>query len=121
MEKEKIGIIIKGSAIAIIITIVGLLILSFVLAYTELKESFTMPLIWITMGISVLVGGIISSKKLKNNGLINGGVAGLIYILVIYILSSLVVGNFALNTYSFVAIVISIITGILGGIIGVNL
>ncbi len=121
MENKKFKMIIKGSAIAIIITIVALLILSFVLAYTDLKESFAMPIIWIILGCSIIIGSIISSRKVKSNGLINGSIVGFIYIFVLYLLSSLIVRNFALNTYSFIAIAISIITGVIGGIIGVNL
>ena len=45
---------------------------------------------------------------------------GLIYITLIYLLSSIITGNFLLNTKSMIMIITSVLTGALGGIIGVN-
>ena len=45
---------------------------------------------------------------------------GLIYIAIIYLLSSIVTGNFLLNITSIIMIITSVLTGALGGIIGVN-
>ena len=59
-------------------------------------------------------------STIKRNGMINGAIIGLIYIAVIYILSSIIEGTFSLNTYSIVMIIGSILAGALGGIIGVN-
>ena len=58
--------------------------------------------------------------SIKKNGLINGALIGSIYIVSIYLLSSIIEKNFSLNIHSIIMIIICIITGILGGIIGVN-
>jgi putative membrane protein, TIGR04086 family len=50
----------------------------------------------------------------------NGGIIGGIYILLLYIVSSLLNWKFSLNIQSMLMIVIGIVFGILGGIIGVN-
>jgi len=52
--------------------------------------------------------------------LINGGIIGGVYILIIYLISSLLNWKFGLNIQSIIMIVVGIIFGILGGIIGVN-
>jgi len=69
-----------------------------------------------------LYGGLkyISGMDIKKNGIINGMLVGLIYITVIYLLSSIVTGNFLLNITSIIMIITSVLTGALGGIIGVN-
>ena len=59
-------------------------------------------------------------SNVRKNGIINGSMVGLIYILTIYILSSLVKGSFLLNTHSIIMIIGSALAGALGGIIGVN-
>lgn len=121
MKGKNTVTIIKGSIIAIIITVIGLLILSLVLAYTNISEKVSTPIIIAVMCLSVIIGSIVSSKNIKEKGLINGGIVGFIYIIVIYLLSSIVLGDFSMNLYCIISIILAIIGGILGGIIGVNL
>ena len=112
--------ILKGSAVAIVITLILLLIYSALLTYTSLNEN-TMPIFIITITvISILAGSLISSLNIRKNGLTNGALVGLIYILVIYLLSSIIGQNFSLNIYSIIMIIASVIAGAIGGIIGVN-
>ncbi len=59
--------------------------------------------------------------KIKKNGFINGLLVGLIYIIFIYLLSSIINNSFSLNLNSIIMIFSSLATGIIGGIIGVNL
>ena len=82
--------IIKGSIVAVIITLALLLVFSFLLAYTNLSEEVLSPVIIAISAISILVGSIISSMKIRRQGLINGGFVGLIYIATIYLISSIV-------------------------------
>lgn len=110
----------KGSFISIAITIVLLLIFSILLTYTRLSES-TIPIVVLVITfISILIGSQISTAHIKKNGIVNGGAIGVIYIVTIYLISSLVTSKFSLNMYSIIMIVISCIAGALGGIIGVN-
>jgi len=48
---------------------------------------------------------------------VNGGAIGLIYILVIYLLSSITGSNFTLNMYSIIMIMLSIAAGAVGGVV----
>lgn len=112
--------VIKGSAFSIIITLIGLLIYSIILSYTSVSESTIPTIVIIITAISVLIGSTISTSNIKKNGIINGMFVGLIYIAIIYLLSSIVTGNFLLNITSIIMIITSVLTGALGGIIGVN-
>ena len=58
--------------------------------------------------------------KIRRNGLLNGGLVGGVYILILYIISSLLNWRFGLNMQSIIMIIVGTIFGILGGIIGVN-
>lgn len=112
--------ILKGSIFAVVLTLVLLLIYSALLTYTGLNEN-TIPIFVIAItAISILVGSLISSVNIKKNGLTNGALVGLIYILTIYLLSSIISKNFSLNMYSWFMIIASIMAGAIGGIIGVN-
>lgn len=112
--------VIKGSAFSIIITLIGLLVYSIILSYTSVSESTIPTIVIIITAISILIGSTISTSNIKKNGIINGMLVGLIYITVIYLLSSIVTGNFLLNITSIIMIITSVLTGALGGIIGVN-
>ena len=119
-ENNIIARIGKGILIAMIITIVSLIIFSIILANTNIPENVVNPVIMIITAISILVASSIENTKIKKNGLMNGGIIGGIYILLLYIVSSLLNWKFSLNIQSILMIVIGIVFGILGGIIGVN-
>ncbi len=119
-RKKKAISIIKGCAFSIILSIILLTIFALLLTYTTISESTITPVVLTITGISILVGSTISSRKIKKNGLIYGGAVGLIYIIILYIASSLCVTGFSLSGNSFIMLAVGIITGIIGGIIGVN-
>ena len=113
--------IIKGSILSIILTIICLLIFSLILAYTNIPEKTMITVITAVTAISILAGSIISVSKIEKKGIINGALVGLIYILTIYIISSIAKGNFGITINSIILIASAIIAGMLGGIIGVNI
>ena len=120
-SKKDIVIILKGSIIALILTIIMLTIYAAILSYTNVSEdSMTLVILFIA-GLSIIIGSSITNIKLKRKGIINGALIGLIYILIIYILSSVITGVFNLNSNSIIMIIKSIVTGMIGGIIGVNM
>ncbi len=81
--------IIKGSIISIILTLLLLLIFAIILTNTSLGENIINPVIIVISVISILIGSSISTLKISKNGLLNGGLVGIIYILTIYLLSSI--------------------------------
>lgn len=119
--KKKVLSIIKGCVFAIILSIILLTIFALLLTYTTLSESTITPVVLIITGISILAGSTISSRKIKKNGLIYGGIVGFIYILILYLASSLCLTGFSLSANSFIMLAVGVIAGIIGGIIGVNL
>lgn len=119
--KENFKRIIKGSITSIILTLVLLFIFSIIVTYTNVKESIISPIIIIITSISILIGSSISSLKIKKNGLLNGAIVGIIYILTIYILSSIMGMGFKIDINSVLMIIFAIAAGMLGGIVGVNI
>ena len=108
--------IIKGVGISILLTVILLIIFSLILTYTNISESTINPVIMIITALSILIGSSLSNIKIRKNGLMNGGIIGGIYILLLYIISSLLNWRFSLNLQSILMIVIGIVFGILGGI-----
>ena len=119
-ENKKIINILKGVGISLISTVVMLVIFSILLTYTNIQENVINPVIMIITAISILIGSSLANVKIKQNGLINGGIIGTIYIIIIYTISSILNCKFSLNLQSLIMIIMAVIFGILGGIIGVN-
>lgn len=113
--------ILKGYIVSVIITLTLIFIFSVFLTFSNFSENIIEPVVIAITGISIFLGSQIGLIKLRRNGLINGGIIGAIYIASIYIVSSLVSGNFGINMYSTVMIIISIVAGMLGGIVGLNM
>ena len=113
----KIG---EGLIISFIVTLLTIFIFSIILAYTNVSESIIPMVIIILTFISILIGSIISMKKITKNGLINGAIIGGTYVFLLYLISSFLNTGFSLNVYTIIMIIVGIISGIIGGIIGVN-
>lgn len=116
-----INYILKGMLISLAITFVSLIVLSAILTYTSISENISSSAIIVINGISILIGSSISIRKQKSGGLLKGGLLGLGYIAIIYMISSLVSLDFSLDLKSILMIIFSVVAGVVGGIIGVNL
>lgn len=117
---NNIGIIAKGVIIAIVASMILLLVFSAILTYTKVSESVSNPVIIVITAVSILIASQISTRKIRKNGIVNGGIIGGIYIITLYLISSIVTGNFSLGINAIVMIISSVIAGMFGGIIGVN-
>jgi len=113
----KIG---KGILSSFLITLISLFIFSLLLTYTNISERIIPVCIIILTFISILLGTIISMRKTKKNGLINGAIIGGIYVILLYFISSILNTGFLMNIYTIIMIISGIISGVIGGIIAVN-
>ena len=120
VENKTIKNIAKGVGISLISTCIMLFIFAVLLTYTDISENIIDTVIIIITAISILIGSSIGNLKIKKNGLLNGAIIGGTYILIIYLISSILNWRFSLNIQSIIMIIIGILFGILGGIIGVN-
>ena len=112
--------ILKGVAISIIMTLIFLFIFSIILTYTNVSEKLITPFIIIITAISILIGSSIGNTKMRKNGLLNGALIGGIYLVLIYLISSIISQNFILTMQSIIVIITGMICGMFGGVIGVN-
>lgn len=119
-ENKTIINILKGVGISLIATVIMLIIFSIILTYTNIQESVINPVIMIITAISILIGSSLGNTKIRKNGLINGGIIGGTYIIIIYLISSILNWKFSINMQSIIMIITAIVFGILGGIVGVN-
>lgn len=110
----------KGVGISLITSFILLIIFSIILTYINISENTITPVIIVLTAISILIGSSIGNLKMKKNGILNGGSVGAIYIIILYLISSLLNWKFGINLQSVIMIAVGIVFGILGGIVGVN-
>jgi len=120
-ESMSLVAVLKGILVGYIITIPAFMLFALILANTDFPQKLITPAVVITTIISVLTAGAISTRGLKNRGWLNGSIVGFIYMLILYLLSSLIYRNFAIDKYVITMTVIGILTGAIGGIIGINI
>ena len=120
-ESMSLVAVLKGILAAYIITIPAFMLFALILANTDYPQKLITPAVVITTIISVLTAGSISTRGLKNKGWLNGSIVGFLYMLILYLLSSLIYRNFAIDNYVVTMTVIGILTGAIGGIIGINI
>ena len=113
--------VIKGSAIAIILTLIFLSIYAALLSATNISETTMVPVVLVITGISILIGSSMSTVSIKSQGMLNGFLVGLIYMAVLYIISSIMLVGFEFNLNSVIMLIVGAVTGMIGGVIGVNI
>ena len=123
MEEVKENVylkLLKGLGISMIVTLIGIFLFAVLLTYTNISEA-TIPIVIIAISfISILIGATISTRKITKNGMMNGGIIGGTYVILLYLLSSLLGAGFSFNIYTIIMMIAGIIAGLLGGILGIN-
>jgi len=86
-----------------------------------MKED-TIPLLsTIIMIVSIAVGSIYMAIKAEEKGWLNGGIVGVLYFLILLLLNYLFIKPFIFDVYTIGKLFISLVAGVVGGMIGVNI
>ena len=110
----------KGSVFSYIITGVVFIIYGLLLTYTDTTEKNMQLIVMITTVVSVLIGGIIASKGVNSKGLIFGMLVGIIYALIMVMVSFCILPTIKITSKMVMIIILSLSSGGIGGIIGIN-
>ncbi|WP_187287393.1 TIGR04086 family membrane protein [Gottschalkia acidurici] len=111
----------KAGLISIGITLISIIIQTFLMIYTSISENILPITNSIIMILSVTIGAIYISLKTKQKGWLNGAIVGLTYMALMVLLNIGLVNDFVLNSYVLIKSGIVLIVGVIGGMIGVNL
>lgn len=113
--------ILKGSLIALCVSLAGILIFAFLLKFTNISDSVIRPINQVIKGLSVLLGVFIGLKKEKDMGLVSGLLIGIVYTMVAFLVFSILDGNFAFDRTLLNDVIFGGIMGAICGIICVNI
>lgn len=121
-EKQKVWLnILKGSLVALSVSLVGILIFAFFIKYVAVPTEAIKPVNQVIKGISLLVGTFVALKKVNQMGLINGLLIGLCYTVIAFLVFSILDGNFEFNKTLVNDLLFGGIIGGICGVIAVNL
>ena len=111
----------KGLIVCLLFTIVALIILGLLLKLTSLSEAKLPMFNNLIIIISVSIGAVYASSKSRENGWLIGALIGLIYYLFIVLLNLIFIRDINLSLIIIPRILMSVFSGIIGGVIGINL
>ena len=120
-EHANVVSMVKGIGIAYFITIPLFMVFAFFLTYMDFPEKFLSSAVIITTLVSLIVAGWSSTCKVRSRGWLNGGIIGLTYMVILFVASSLAFRDCTINSHVIIMLIIGVITGSIGGILGINL
>lgn len=113
--------IIKGTIAGYFISLICFLLVGAGLYFTHMSEGIIPTIVIIVYLVSIIVAGFYVARNTQSKGWLNGGIAGVFYIVILIILSYFFLPDFNLSLPLIGKLVLGFIIGAIGGIIGVNL
>lgn len=107
--------------IAFLVSVILLSLSAVIFAYTNINDRYLQTFVFGSIMISVLISSTVLAKKVKEKGLLLGAIFGFLYVLLIFLITSIAYTGFVFTNTLLIYLAISILSGIVGGIIGVNI
>jgi putative membrane protein (TIGR04086 family) len=113
--------ILRGTVLALIISLLVLLLLSLVLYLTPVPERVVPYAVYITSIFSIIIGSAYAAKRIQSKGWLNGGLTGLTFIIILLILTRVFGLDADINLHLITKLLLAFVLGSIGGILGLNL
>lgn len=110
----------RGMGIAFAITCIIFIGFGILLTYTSLSEESLPMVSLICTAISAAAAGHDWAACRKKKGLIWGALAGVVYAVLLYLITSLAADSFSLALSGIMTLAVAAAAGAIGGILGVN-
>ena len=94
---------------------------AFILANSNINDSLIKPVMIGITFLTLSINTFINVRKVDTKGYIYGLIIGIIYAVILFIISLILNKNIELSMYSYIQILVSIVAGMLGGILSVNI
>lgn len=111
----------KFLAISYLIAFILLCLVAVIFTYTNINDNMLLTFVFAIVVISNLIGSTLTSRKIKRRGIVTGIVFGTIYFILIYIFSAIFYTGLSVNNTVLMYLLMTSVSGIVGGVVGVNL
>ncbi|MEG0872807.1 MAG: TIGR04086 family membrane protein [Clostridia bacterium] len=103
------------------IAIILLCVTGAIFAYTNIADRHLSSFIFGIVMLCVLIGSTILSRKIKEKGLLHGAIFGFLFCILVYFFTVIAYTGFFISNTLGLYLAISVLSGVIGGIIGVNI
>ncbi|GKX66034.1 TIGR04086 family membrane protein [Inconstantimicrobium mannanitabidum] len=112
--------IFKGLLRSILITLIGVFILSLIMMVKDVNLK-ALGIAWVIITcISIFVGAIYSAKKNQERGWLVGLILGLLYYIILFIFTMILKEKVSFVLYDFYRLIIALAVGFFSGMLGIN-
>lgn len=112
--------LVKGVITAALLSVILFAIMAGIMLASQLPESFTSTITIVVSILSVIIGGFVASKGCEARGWLWGGLVGVCYMLILYLVGILITG-FSFGTHTIVMLLVDFVAGAIGGIVANNM
>lgn len=112
--------LVKGLMTAVLLSVALFAMMAGIMLASQIPESFTSTITIVVSILSIVIGGFVASRGCESRGWLWGGLVGICYMLLLYIIGILITG-FAFGTHTVVMLIVDFIAGAIGGIVANNM
>lgn len=111
----------EGVVRSFFITLALLLIYAVITSFVDTNAKFDSIYKVVITALGVMYGAIYSARKINRRGWLIGLIVGLLYMIVIYLVSVISGRGLALSNFSILRIILALVVGTLSGMLGINI
>lgn len=121
-EKKRLNYIAlaKGILMSVIFSFLLLLVITCICYWGNISEKVLGLLLFAVSAVSVFSSSVLIARKLEKRGLLFGILNGLAYFIAVLTAAICFSGKFAPSSQSITMLIGSVLSGALGGIVGIN-
>lgn len=112
--------LLKGTALALLFSVVMLFIAALLLYFTALPEKTTPYMVFAISLLAILTGSSYACKRIGVRGWLYGGIVGVIYVLLVLISGLIFLDDFGVAWNFITKLFLGFVFGAAGGMWGVN-
>lgn len=109
--------VLKGAIIALVISLLSILAFAFIIKLTGLNDNLIKPINQIIKVLSIFIGCLLAFKKDGEKTLIKGAIIGVLYIILAFVLFSILNGSFDFSAGIFLDIFFGLIVGVICAVV----
>lgn len=119
LNKKDFFEIFKGVIFSLIISVLTVIIFAIIVKFANLSSK-TVEIVNIALKIISILTGTFLAVGSGRQGLFKGGIIGLLFVLVSYLVFSLINGSFSVNPLTAFDVIFCLVAGLLSGVFAVN-
>ena len=113
--------VVRALVISFALSLILFVILSFIMLYSSMSEQMIRPMVLVVSLIAMVIVGFVASRGSNIRGFLIGGIAALLYMLILYIIGVLVFSAPPFNLNGLIRFLYAFVAGAVGGVLGKNI